>query len=506
MAFKEKTVNRRQLWMTAAILGLGVVAGALMVFAGSKTNGPDEHGHGAEERHADGEARGAHGGRLLLQDGFALEVTIFEKGVPPEFRVYATDKGKPVDTAQVRLVGKIARLGAPPQAIGFRAQQDFLRSESEVEEPHSFAVDLHAQYGTKDYRWTYEQFEGRVPMDEASARKAGIAIVTAGPARIRSVRQLQGEIHFNQDRLVRVVPRLAGVVTNAQRNLGDRVRRGDVLAVLESQALGDLKSEFYAAQQRLALARTSAEREKRLWEEKISAEQDYLASRQALAEAEIAHRNAAQKLSALGAPRDAGGEAESANLARLEIRSPIDGVVIEKRVATGEAVAAEANIYVIADLSTVWAEGTLYPADLAAVKLGQKVTVSAAELDASAQGVIAYVGSLLGEQTRTAKARITLANPGERWRPGLFVTADVVQEEREVPLAVPVEAIQSLRDWKVVFARFGDVFEARPVELGRSDGKLVEVVSGLAPGQQVAAANSFVLKADLGKAGASHDH
>ena len=499
-------MNRRQLWMTAGILGLGVVAGLLMVYAGGTARVSGEHGHGAQDKHADGETRGPHGGRLLEQEGFALEVTIFEQGVPAEFRVYASDKGKPVSPAAIRLEARLARLGAPPEGIGFRAQKDFLRSEREVEEPHSFSVEMHAEYGGRSFRWTYEQFEGRVAMDEATARNAGIAVVAAGPARIRSVRQLQGEIHFNQDRLVRVVPRLAGVVTSARRNLGDRVRRGDVLAVLESQTLGDLKSDYYATRQRLALARTTAEREKRLWEEKISPEQDYLASRQALAEAEIAQRNAAQKLVTLGARGDASGGADSANLAQLEIRSPIDGVVIEKRVATGEAVAAEANIYVIADLSTVWAEVTLYPADLAAVKLGQKVTVRAGELGASAEGVIAYVGSLLGEQTRTAKARITLANPGERWRPGLFVTVDVVQEERAVPLAVPVEAIQSLRDWKVVFARFGDVFEARPLQLGLSDGKLVEVVSGLAPGQQIAAANSFLLKADLGKAGASHDH
>lgn len=496
-------MHRRQLWITTAILGLGVAAGLFMVLGGGHSaNETDEHGHGAEAKRAEDDAKGAHGGRLLAQDGFALEVTIFERGVPPEFRVYATHQGKPVDPADVQLEAKLSRLGAAPQSIGFRAQQDFLRGERVVEEPHSFVVEMQAQYGGRNYRWSYEQFEGRVAMDEATARNAGIAVVAAAPARIRSVRQLQGEIHFNQDRLVRVVPRLAGVVTSARANLGDIVRRGDVLAVLESQALGDLKSEYYAARQRLALARTSAEREKRLWEEKITAEQDYLASRQALAEAEIAHRNATQKLAALGAPADADG----ANLARLEIRTPIDGVVIEKRVATGEAVAAEANIYVIADLSSVWAEVTLYPADLAAVKLGQRVTVRAGELNASAEGVIAYVGALLGEQTRTAKARITLPNPGQRWRPGLFVTVDLVQEERDVPIAVPVEAIQSLRDWKVVFARFGDVFEVRPVELGRSDGKRVEIVAGLTPGQPVAAANSFVLKADLGKAGASHDH
>jgi len=132
--------------------------------------------------------------------------------------------------------------------------------------------------------------------------------------------------------------------------------------------------------------------------------------------------------------------------------------------------------------------------------------VRASALNAEAEGRVAYVGSLIGEQTRSAKARVTLPNPDRSWRPGLFVTVDLVQNETEVPVAVPAEAIQTYRDAKIVFGRFGEFFEARPVELGRNDGKRVEVVSGLAPGTRYAATNSFVLKADLGKAGASHDH
>jgi cobalt-zinc-cadmium efflux system membrane fusion protein len=149
---------------------------------------------------------------------------------------------------------------------------------------------------------------------------------------------------------------------------------------------------------------------------------------------------------------------------------------------------------------------TVYPKDLAAVKLGQKVTVKASALNAEATGTISYVGSLVGEQTRSAKARVTLKNPEQSWRPGLFVTIDVVQGEAEVPVAVSVDALQTLGDAQVVFFRSGDLFEARPVELGRSDGNRVEVVNGLAAGDRYAATNSFVLKAELGKAGASHAH
>jgi len=366
-------------------------------------------------------------------------------------------------------------------------------------------VSINAERQGQAYQWTYEQSEGRVRMHEVTAKVAGIELRTAGPAKIRSTLQLQGEIQFNQDRVAHVVPRLAGVVVKAAKNLGDQVKKGELLAILESQALADLKSEHHATQTRLEMARGTFDRERRLWEEKISAQQDYLASRQALTEAEIAHRNAEQKLRALGLTHEAVLRGGADGLTRYEIRAPIDGVVIEKHMAIGEAVKEDASIFTIADLSTVWAEMTIYPKDLSSVRLGQKVTVRASALNAEAEGRVAYVGSLIGEQTRSAKARVTLPNPERSWRPGLFVTVDLVQDETEVPVAVSVDAIQTYRDWKVVFGRFGEFFEARPVKLGRSDGKTVEVVSGLEPGTSYAATGSFVLKADLGKAGASHD-
>jgi cobalt-zinc-cadmium efflux system membrane fusion protein len=509
-------MNRKSIWVTAGILATGIALG-LLILGGGKTSmsggGHDDHG---EDAHAKGEpahakeaasGKGPRGGRLLSKDDFALEVTIFEQGVPPEFRIYALQKRKPVDPASVKLEVVLERLGSPAETIRFRKDGEYLRGDQVVKEPHSFKVEIAAEYQGQTYSWSYEQVEGRVKMDDARAKSSGIELGIAGPAKIRSILQLQGEIQFNQDRVAHVVPRLSGVVAMVAKNLGDQVKKGELLAVLESQSLSDLRSEHHAAQSRLDLARGNLEREKRLWEEKISAQQDYLASRQAALEAEIAHRNVEQKLLALGLTHDAmmrGGTA--GRLTRYEIRAPLDGVVIEKHLAAGEAVKEDANIFTIADLSSVWAEMTVYPRDLAGVKLGQKVTVRASALNAQAEGRVAYVGSLIGEQTRSAKARVTLQNPERRWRPGLFVTVDLVQDESEVPVAVVVDAIQTLRDWKVVFGRFGDVFEARPVELGRSDGKTVEILSGLAPGTRYVASNSFVLKADLGKAGASHDH
>jgi cobalt-zinc-cadmium efflux system membrane fusion protein len=510
---KEHSMKNRSVWVTAGIVAVGVVLGLLILIGVKPSTTADEHGGekaGHEEGgkgHAEAQAaKGPHGGRLLPQGDFAVEITIFEQGVPPEFRVYAFEKGRPADPAEVKLQVQIERLGAQPETIGFRKEKDFLRGEQGIAEPHSFKVSVAVERKGQTYQWAYEQSEGRVPMDDTAAKSAGIELRTAGPAKIRSTLKLQGEIQFNQDRLAHVVPRLAGVVVKSAKNLGDRVKKGDLLAVLESRTLADLKSEHAATQTRLDLARGNFEREKRLWEEKISAQQDYLASRQTLAETEIAHRNVEQKLLALGLTHEALTRGGPDGLTRYEIRAPIDGVVTEKHLAIGEAVKEDASIFTVADLSTVWAEMTIYPKDLSGVKLGQKVTVRASALSAEAEGRVSYVGSLIGEQTRSAKARVTLANPDRSWRPGLFVTVDLVQDETEVPVAVSAEAIQAYRDRKVVFGRFGEFFEARPVELGRSDGKWVEVASGLAPGTRYAATNSFVLKADLGKAGASHDH
>jgi len=202
-----------------------------------------------------------------------------------------------------------------------------------VEEPHSFKVTIDAQHDNKPYRFGYEQAEARVAMSDAQLKANQVEVLTAGPARIRNVLQLIGEVRFNEDRTVHVVPRLSGIVQSVSANAGDRVRKGQVLAAISSQGLADQRAELLAAQKRLALARTIFEREKKLWEDKISAEQDYLQARTALQEAEIAEQNARQKLASLG------GQKLGGDFTRYELRSPIDGVVVDRQVEPGQTVA-----------------------------------------------------------------------------------------------------------------------------------------------------------------------
>ncbi|KAB2964852.1 MAG: efflux RND transporter periplasmic adaptor subunit [Zoogloea sp.] len=343
--------------------------------------------------------------------------------------------------------------------------------------------------------------EGEVALSDAQIKEAGLEIERSGPARIRSFLPLPGEIRFNEDRTAHVVPRVAGVVESVTANLGQVVRKGQVLAVLASPALSEQRSELLAARKRLGLARTTFEREKKLWEEKISAEQDYLQAQQVLREAEIAAANAEQKLSAIGAGADAGG-----SLNRYVLRAPFDGMVVEKHIALGEAVKEDGQVFTVSDLSTVWAEISVPAKDLARVRVGKKVTIKASSFDSTATGTVAYVGALIGEQTRTARARVLLSNPHGSWRPGLFVNVEVISDETEVPVAVLSEAIQDLDGQKVVFVRAGDGFVARPVQTGRSDEIRTEILSGLEAGTPYAAAGSFVLKAEIGKGSAEHAH
>lgn len=508
---------RKQKITVAAIILVGLATSALILGTGRAKPSIDEHGHDAKTAHApaasvDGKpgeragdheaAKGPHGGKLFVFGDFGLEVTIFEQVGEPEFRLYPLLKGKPLDPAGIKVSLAVERLGRKAEPFAFTAEKDYLKASAAVEEPHSFKVMIAVQQGGSTHRFAYSQEEARTEMSDEQVAKSGIEIRTAGPARINSTLQLMGEIKLNADRTVLIVPRLAGVVESVRANAGDRVRKGQVLAILSSQALADQRGEFLAMRKRLALARTTFDREKKLWEQKISAEQDYLQARNAMNEAEIAAQGAEQKLASLGGIP----VGDDHNLTRHEIRAPIDGTIIEKRISAGEAIKDDANIFTVADLSNVWAEMTIHAKDLNVVRVGQKVNVKAPELDGQSSGVVSYVGAMAGEQTRAAKARVVLPNPKGAWRPGLPVSIELVATEVQVPVAVSVDAIQKLRDWSVVFGRYGNAFEARPLQTGRTDGKLVEVTKGLEAGEKYAARNSFVVKADIGKAGASHDH
>jgi len=194
------------------------------------------------------------------------------------------------------------------------------------------------------------------------------------------------------------------------------------------------------------------------------------------------------------------------SLSPYEVKSLIGGTVIAKHITLGEFVRDDSDVYVIADLSTVWVNVSVYARDLSRIRRGQAVTIRAAGLAERARGQIAYVGPVVGEATRTAVARVILQNPQGTWRPGVFVTAAVRVDEAPVAVAVPEDAVQTVGGRDAVFAFHDGEFEPRPVVLGRNDGEWVEIVSGFAAGEQCAVRNSFILKSELGKGEMGHDH
>ncbi|MBU1357594.1 MAG: efflux RND transporter periplasmic adaptor subunit, partial [Gammaproteobacteria bacterium] len=510
-----KNLPTKQWLAILAVVIVALVLGALILRDKKAAAGADEHGHAEsaetgehkdekKDEHAEEGAKeptkGPHGGKLLKDGSYAVEVTIFETGVEPQFRLYTYLDGKPLDVAQSQIQLSLERLGQAPQPITFKKEGDFLLGDAVVREPHSFKVNVKAVHAGKTHEMAYEQIEARVNLTDAQLKSAGVELGTAGPAMIGTTLRLLGEVKYNADRTVQVVPRLAGLVEQVNASAGDTVRKGQVLAVLSSQGLSDQRAELLAAQRRLSLARTTYERERQLWEQKISAQQDMLQARSTMEEASIAVQSAQNKLATLG------GAPVGGNLTRYELRSPIDGVVTEKRLSLGETVKEDSAVFTVSDLSSVWVEAPVPPQDLGSVVSGLPVVVKANAFDAEANAKINYISALVGEQTRNAMARIVLANPKGIWRPGLPVSIEVLIEEKEVPVSVSADAVQDLRDWKVVFGRYGTALEARPLELGRSDGKRVEVRAGLKAGERYAQTNSFVVKAELGKAGASHDH
>lgn len=490
-----------------AIILIGLVLTAIILFARPGSGGSEE---GEAESGALSYARGPHGARLLSDSTLQLEVTIYETGVEPQFRVYPYDAAlKPMAPRDINLQIELHRLGGRVDRIQFRPEADYLLGTSVIQEPHSFDVKVIAQVGARRHEWSYSQIEGKVRLGADQLKSAGIVINTVGPRRMLTTLELPAEIKADDNRLAHVVPRLSGVVLSVLKQEGDFVRRGEVLAVLNSRELAAAQSAFLGAVNRLEFARVTLQREESLWKKKISAEQDYLEAKRAFDEAALSERLAGQTLVSLGVPAGALSRLPSAqggNIARFEILAPLDGRVIERNVTVGESVTADQNIFTVADLSRVWVDIMVSAKDLAMVREGQEAMVLSTDLGMQIAGRVSFVGPLVGQESRAAVARVVIPNPSGSWRPGLFVKVQLVRQATMVPLAVASEAIQTFRDWQVVFVRYGDWFEARPLELGRTDGEWVEVLSGLLPGEQYAAKNSFAVKAEIGKLGATHDH
>lgn len=411
-------------------LWLGAAMASLMGCKGD-ISGPHDHDHSSMGHAEVAEAeppRGPHGGRLLSDGDFALELAVFETGVPPEFRAWVTEEGLPVAPGDVDLHVTLTRLGGVRDEIDFAPQEDFLRGDTVVYEPHSFIVAIEARHGGRTYRWEYDNFEGRTRIGPEIAAAFGLATELAGPATIREMVTVYGRVEPNREQVRNVSARFDGVIESVDVSIGDTVRKGQTLATVESNE--SLKS--YA------------------------------------------------------------------------ITAPIGGIVSERVANPGEQTGGR-SLFTVMDTASVWAELAVFPSDRARVRDGAEVMVRATSDTAAVEGVIAQI-SPVAEPNQAVTARVVLDNADGAFVPGMYVTADIQVAEHAVPLAVKREGLQSFRDFTVVYAQIGDEYEVRMLELGRQDGERVEILGGLVPGTRYVTANSYLVKADIEKSGASHDH
>lgn len=193
------------------------------------------------------------------------------------------------------------------------------------------------------------------------------------------------------------------------------------------------------------------------------------------------------------------------SLQTYALAAPLDGVVTQRNANEG-AQSGDGPLFTVADLSVVWVEMSVFPRDVAKVRIGQSVRVKSADTGLSAEGKVVYVAPFGSSANQTLSARVQLPNPERKWPPGLYVTADVVLSSASIPLGIRSEALQTLENGSVVFVQSDEGFEPRPVEIGRNDGEVTEVLSGLTAGESYATKNSFILKAELGKGDAEHGH
>ncbi len=373
--------------------------------------------------------RGPHRGRLLREGDFAIEVTIFESGVPPQYRLYAYRDNRPLPANQVEAAITLGRLGGKTDHFTFKAEGDVLIGDGVVVEPHSFDVTVVAREGGREHRWEYESYEGRTTIAAAVAESSGLQTATTGPATLRTQLPLMGSVVINENRLARVRARFPGAVREVRVGVGDSVSRGQVLARVEANE----------------------------------------------------------------------------SLRSYEITAPIAGVVLARNTNVGD-VAGEAPLFEIADLSEVWVDLHAFGKDLPRLQPGQPVTLISSVGQTRAEATIDRLLPIAAAGSQSAIARVHLPNPDGTWRPGLAVSAEVTVGQREVPLAVRTAGLQPFRDFTVVFAQVGETYEVRMLELGERDPDYAEVLGGIDPGVTYVTEQSFLIRSDIEKSGASHDH
>ncbi len=349
---------------------------------------------------------------------------------------------------------------------------------------------------------------GIVRMTGEMQKQNGVAVAPAMKQSLAGVISATGKVETNADRIAHVSPPISGKIVAVRASLGDSVAAGQTLVTLDSVELGEALNRYHQSKTRLALAQSNMERVRSLVEKKIAARKDIYQAETEFKMAQSELHTDTERLSLYGVALP-GRRGENQRRPLLPVRSPIGGIITEKHAIVGELSDPTKSLYTVADLSSVWLQIDINEKDLAKVHKGQSaiVTVSAFP-DSKLKGRITYIADLVDQATRTVKARIEVANPGRRLKPEMFATVELtLAADAPAVLVVPEEALQDLDGKKVVFvAEHDDEFVPRPVEIGRTAGGMVEIISGLHEGERYAFKGAFILKSEIKKGEMTDEH
>ena len=389
----------------------------LHAFGGSNANQEEEEPQ-----------KGSHGGRLLIDEDFVLELAIFETGVPPEYRVWITDKQGLVDAAEVALKITLTRLGGIQDRIKFAVQGDFLRGDTVIYEPHSFVVTVKAEYQGQSHHWQYDSFEGRTTIEPAVAKALAIETTIAGPQVLKETISVYGKLVTHPESIRHMAARFEGTIKSVEVSLGQKVKKGDPLFTIESNE----------------------------------------------------------------------------SLKPYTVVAPIDGIVQQRNANSGEQTNGRTLLSLINN-EVLISELSVFPRDRDRVSVGDIVWLTVKGRDERVSATIIQLDNII-QANQSIITRAQLNNEQGDLKPGAFIQGEIEVAEHQVPLAVKRSGLQAFRDFTVVFAKVDNQYEVRMLDLGRVAGEWVEVIGGLSPGTEYVSENSYIIKADIEKSGASHDH
>ncbi len=350
-----------------------------------------------------------------------------------------------------------------------------------------------------------------VVLTPAQIKKYDIQTFTIDQGDFQQKLSFPSEVTLNENKVTHIVALVPGVVKDIYKNLGEAVKPNERLVSIQSREMAEAKAAYLAAFKDLELKMDLFKREEKLWDMKVKAEIEYIKVKNILETAKIQLEQTRQKLLALGMTEKEITQLpnEKGPLNLYYIDSPIDGVVIERHLTRGEVIDKDKQIYVLANLDTVWVTLAVGAKDLRKIRKGQKVTISSNNDEVVATSEIMYVSPMINEESRSGKAIVELDNVNNKWHPGDFVKTEIViaSDKADVNLTIPVSAIQKINGEPYAFVRNDQGFIAKKLAMKASkNNDYIQVESGLTMGDEIAVTNTFLLKAELGKSEAEHSH